>query len=213
MAGIMTSEVVLTIRTWAVWRRDRAVGLALGAVLLGALIWSVYGGIQFSKSLKFSPPPYAGFRGCFIVAGSDILRIQFIILAGLDIIVLIMMVISAFRSFTRGDNNKFSTIIHRDGILFYIYLLCVTVLNVICLNASPSRLEFMVTPLCAVLYSVLTCRIVLNIRDLSRQDAMNAPTELLSYYETDTILLPMAFLSGVNPHDGPEDTIARRWPH
>jgi len=91
------------------------------------------------------------------------------------------MCAAAFKAYKLGSMNELSKTIHRDGIMIYVYLLGITVANVTCMYALPTTLAIMVAPMQAVLYSVLTCRIVFKIRSVGQKDTLQAPTELHGY--------------------------------
>jgi len=84
-------KVVLCIRTWAVWRRDKVIGIGLTVIVLAFMIVHsilVAGYIQPMRCTSLglcsmivfnttagvdSPPLYSGFRGCFVTnAPSDL---------------------------------------------------------------------------------------------------------------------------------------------
>jgi len=165
---IFPSTVILMIRTWAVWHQNRTVGIGLAILMCGILILECVCNSRFIKSLNIQPAPYRGFKGCFVTAeSSSVLLIDFMALTVLELIVLTLMAISAFRACRSGDNLELSNVIYRDGILSYVYLLCVALANVIVMLVSPSELKILLSPLQSVMYSALTCRIIINIRSVA----------------------------------------------
>jgi len=165
---VILSECILAIRTWAIWRTDRRIGIGLAFLMMGSLVPHCIFANQFVKSMTFGLPPYTGYRGCFITDVNRFLWVNYFILTIVDIVVLILMVISGIRAFRTSPNrNNISFIIHKDGILFYIYLLGFTVANVVVMLVPPLEFMSLLSPLETVLYSVLTCRIILNIRKVS----------------------------------------------
>lgn len=49
---IISVQVILMIRTWAVWRRNAKVGIVLAALQLATLIASCYGNAKFVRALQ-----------------------------------------------------------------------------------------------------------------------------------------------------------------
>jgi len=88
-------------------------------------------------------------------------------IAAVEAVVLMLMSISAVRIYRQGTAGELAHVIHRDGILFYIYLLVVDVTNLAFTVAMPLEWVTTLTGLEIVLYSVLTCRIILNIRGVA----------------------------------------------
>jgi len=189
------AEVILAIRTWAVWHRNKVVCAILTFAMLANLItqcvFTIYSTINMSY--YFQDPMYPGFRGCNfgelgLKFGGAYLPDSYISLTGVETIVLILMIISAIRLYRHGYTSELSQMIHRDGIFFYVILLAITIGNIV-ISFFHQRLNgtvntAMLTPLEEVLYSVLTCRIVMNIRDAgSRSTSNGAQTELHTTYQ------------------------------
>jgi len=187
------AEVVLAIRTWAVWHRNRAVGIGLAALTIGNLITQcVINGITLSKhALEYESPLYPGFRGCHVEPlNNGALLPNYAALTGVEAIVLALMIISAFRSYKHGHMGEFSHVIHRDAIMFYVVLLSISVANVAIPLALPNNYYdtlTVLTPLEEVLYSILTARIMLNIRDQSYQGSVTQ-TELHTGYNDSSLV-------------------------
>jgi len=82
-------EAVLAIRTWAMWCRNRVVGIVLAVLTLANLIVQCIIMTDLIRSIKCMslnlgymtffnptvyidvPPPYLGFRGCFLGSKSN----------------------------------------------------------------------------------------------------------------------------------------------
>jgi len=109
------------------------------------------------------------------------------------------MVTSALRLSRRGLSGKLSHVIHRDGIMFYVYLLCLTTATLIFIFTLPPALTPILIPLQDILYAVLTTRIILNIREAGGQDInMELHTDT---YEPAAVIMPLTFRPGVDDDD------------
>jgi hypothetical protein len=169
--GVIFAECIISLRTWAIWRRDRNVGIGLLLLMLSNLIVQFIFMHLFVQSTEFIPQ-YPGFRGCAIASSNNIIWVNFVALSVVQFVVLVLMVVSGIREYRSGDINKISKIIHRDGILFNVCLLLLTTANAVFMPALLD-LSNLFVGLEDVAYSVLTCRIVINIRDASqRHDVM-----------------------------------------
>jgi len=215
---VSLAEVILALRTWAVWHQNKVVGVVLAVLMVANMAVQCYFAYQTGALLGgwFVGPMYSGSRGC--VAGSPPLPVggapfpgNYVTLTILEGSVLVLMLISAFRSYRAGAMGELSRIIHRDGILFYVVLLGITAANVgfgfsgigsIANSNIASNVEFatastttvLLTPLEEVLYSVLTTRIVFNIRDRDNQGRLH--TELHTCHSE-----PLKFAKPVRRHD------------
>jgi len=198
------AESILAIRTWAVWRRDKMIGIILALLSLANLAAQCFTTTRFIRSVNYSPPPYPGFRGCYITTTLKIIWANYVSLTIVEAIVLVLMAISAVRSYRMGWTSELSHVVHRDGIMFYIYLLCISVTNVATMMTVPY--EFKLTPLLFpledVLYSVFASRIILTIRDVGNRNVME--TELhTSYHESCPVPVDMTIPPAL--HENAED--------
>lgn len=188
--SVIVAECILMIRTWAIWRQNRYVGY-LTLSLMCMLGISMYWIADFLKSIQVAPPPFVPFRGCFIVAANGSLYVSFTIMAVVDGIVLVLMLISGYRAYKSSNVHELSNIVHRDAIQFYIYLM-------VCTTASTCVVQYD-QPLLALLlgvqisfYSVLTCRVILNMRSVQ---LLRHSTEVLTDLHSTGghVLEPIAF--------------------
>jgi len=94
----------------------------------------------------------------------SIVWVNFATITIVEAVVLSLTLISAFRLYRQGNKSELSDVIHKDGIMFYIYLLILTAANMINAIVLPMDLIMVLTPIQNMMYSVLTSRIFLNIR-------------------------------------------------
>jgi len=183
---IFFSEVILSIRTWAIWNRNKVVGIGLAAITITHLVFQCILTSSFAHSLHFDPPPYPGYRGCFLTKVPDSLWPNYAVAVAVNTVVLAPVIISAFRSYRRGNVSVLSRVIHRDGVLSYMYLLCITAGNLIATTILPVDMMTLLIPLLDIHYAVLTTRVVLNIREASNRGGQ---TEL-HYIDSDSFATP-----------------------
>jgi len=162
------AETILCIRTWAVYRQNACVGIGLILLMVGAFISECYYLHIMTSSIIIAPRPFPEYVGCFRFAsnGQLLFWICFVVLSVVEFAVLLLMAISAFRSYKSGNSSELSNVIHRDGIMFYVYLLALTVTNVVAIRVLHH--DMLILPQ-TVLYSILTTRIILNIRRVALQ--------------------------------------------
>lgn len=179
--GLGLGEMILSIRTWAVWNRDKKLGVFL--LILWPICWG--GGFAicalFNKSIRFDPSPMAPFRGCYSTDGSEIIFIAWIILLVYDTMNLVLISIPAYRSYRLGGSSQFVRTVYTDGIVYYIYLFALSALNIAVVVVLPRDLVTLLSMMERVLHSVLTCRVVLHIHAVSSRtmftsDSFSMPT-------------------------------------
>ncbi|KAF9001270.1 hypothetical protein BDQ17DRAFT_631505 [Cyathus striatus] len=183
LAGIAVGEIILSLRTWAIWSRNKIVGIGLVIFWFSATIPAIPVMLSFSANAKFVDPPYHPFRGCFLQGGSRILSIEWILLMIYDAGLLALMTVQALRTVTTGNEiflKAFFTSsrpgellkpILKDGILYYFYLFVLSALNVVVIRAMPIDYLNLLAMLERVIHAILTCRVVLHIRDSARTEA------------------------------------------
>ncbi|KAL0946531.1 hypothetical protein HGRIS_012740 [Hohenbuehelia grisea] len=117
-------ELILAIRTWAVWYRSRK--LAITLPILGLCLWAACVVITaiFINSLKFAvlPPPFSKLPGCF----GELPRIRLSVVWAMFMIfegaMLVLMLVRGFNVYRLGGTSALSDAVYRDGMLFYLYL-------------------------------------------------------------------------------------------
>ncbi|KAF9001283.1 hypothetical protein BDQ17DRAFT_1426573 [Cyathus striatus] len=183
LVGIVVAEIILSRRTWAVWGRNKIVGIGLIIFWFSATIPAIPVIVLFSGTAKFVDPPYHPFRGCFLQGGSRILSIEWILLMIYDGGLLTLMAVQALRTLTIGNETFLKAFFTssrpgellkpmlKDGILYYFYLFVLSALNVIVIRAMPIDYLNLLTMLERVIHAILTCRVVLHIRDSAKTEA------------------------------------------
>jgi len=166
-ASLIISQAVLLIRTWAVWNRDWRIGLLFVALLMGCVIFMIIENTLFSVSVTFKPPPYKEFRGCFMTDDHMSLFGEVITLASIDAVILISMTISALRTYRWGNNGKLTKLVHRDAILYYIYIILCWLASVKIVGTGINCLLIIMSALPSALHSIFTSRIIFNLRGMA----------------------------------------------
>ncbi|KAF9254760.1 hypothetical protein L218DRAFT_1042409 [Marasmius fiardii PR-910] len=114
--GIVLSEIILTLRVWAVWQRSIPVGVGLVAYFFACWVpaYIFLGKFLAAMECKF-PFPFPNFRGCFIAGGSYILYLCWVFLMVYDTGTLTMILIPGFSAYRRGGMSELVKTVYRDG--------------------------------------------------------------------------------------------------
>ncbi|KAJ3776015.1 hypothetical protein FB446DRAFT_348522 [Lentinula raphanica] len=162
--------VVLTIRTWVLWKKD--IKLSFGLPLFYICCWMpiFYGLNQFLQSLIFIPSPIPQVSGCAYLGGQKIFYICWVFLAVYEVGMLILMFIPGFRLFYLGHGSGLTKIVYRDGIIYYIFLVIWSAINAVAsISLSGTSLETVLSTYQRVMHTVLTSRAILHIRSSSNE--------------------------------------------
>ncbi|KAF9007424.1 hypothetical protein BDQ17DRAFT_1422801 [Cyathus striatus] len=165
IAGACFAEIILTLRTWAVWRKDPVVKFGLPAFFIAVWVASCVIVAKFLRTLEFAHAPYPGFRGCLVIGGSSILCILWILLMVFNTGTLILMGLRASRTRRLVVTSELLQTVYRDGITYYIYLFVLSLVNVILVLKLPLDYVNLLSTLERVMQSILGCRVILHIRE------------------------------------------------
>ncbi|KAF8998726.1 hypothetical protein BDQ17DRAFT_1361825 [Cyathus striatus] len=152
---------VLSIRTWAVYRRSRVVGIGLIIFSLAIVVAAIPVTVLYSGS------------------ANRILTLEWILLMVYDGGLLALMIVQVIRLTPSAKNRRQSYLkslfaLARKGILYYVYLFVLSALNVIIIQTMPVDFINLLTVMERIIHAVLTCRVILNIKyNLSRTEEKN----------------------------------------
>ncbi|PPR00253.1 hypothetical protein CVT24_005021 [Panaeolus cyanescens] len=185
--GTALSELILTLRVWAVWHRDPRLTIFLPLVYLGCWIPIMYFMYVFLQSLVFTilPGNLHNILGnqCFIIEADRIFYMVWVLL----------IILEAYKA--GGDSALYQTV-YRDGAIYYLYLFALSTLNIIVIRVLPHGYENLLTGIERCVHSMLTSRVLLHIRAHARsQDNMYAS----KHWADGVTDLPMVNLSKDEP--------------
>lgn len=165
VTGFLLSELIFTLRAWAVWKRDKLLGIALSIFLLAIAVASYVVVCLSQRSLAYSGRPYPGFQGCYMTGSNKVSYVNWLLLMAYEAVLLVLMIIPGVTAYREGGNKGLYAVVYCDGILFYVYLFVLSTTNVIVINAFPADYFYILSPAERCLHSVLASRVLLHIRD------------------------------------------------
>jgi len=164
ITGISLSELVLTLRVWAVWGRSSRMGLVLSILFFLAVSTSFVVSGFFLSSIQFENKPYPTFQGCFIISASRLVYMNWVILMVYEAAILVLMVIPGISAYRIGGDTALHAVVYRDGVIVYIYLFALSTINVIVSISLPHIYLDILWSVERCLHSMLTSRVLLDIR-------------------------------------------------
>ncbi|TFK35850.1 hypothetical protein BDQ12DRAFT_265848 [Crucibulum laeve] len=161
--GLIVSESILILRTIALWKRRRSIIILMSVLALLTIVPGLIITHLEMKSLEFIPLiPILRIHGCNLRKASSIIVVSFLLVLVLETIIVVLTIIKAYQHLRRS-NSSWVMQLYRDGILFYIYMLVVTLLNVIVpIKAIPNFKTLFSNPQ-RVLHSILCSRVIFGI--------------------------------------------------
>ncbi|KAF8982729.1 hypothetical protein BDQ17DRAFT_812144 [Cyathus striatus] len=149
--------------------------IILIALNIGLLtpVWVIWG-----LSVNSIRSPIAHFDGASTTTSTitTFPLVTWSVLLAYQIVMLLLMLPAAFTAFKLGCRSNMTSIVIRDGIIYYIYLIFLSLVGLVVMSLAPEY--FAVLALYEmVTYAALSCRVVLHIRE---QAANNSEVHTIS---------------------------------
>ncbi|KAF9046726.1 hypothetical protein BJ165DRAFT_1473892 [Panaeolus papilionaceus] len=166
--GTAISELILALRVWAVWHRDKRLTIFLPIFFAGIWVPIMYFMKVFLESLQFATLPQRLLdlhdTQCFIVKADSMFYMVWLLLMIMDAVIMILMLISGYKAYRAGGDSALHQTVYREGSLYYLYLFALSTLNIILIKILPHGFENLLTPIERGVHSMLTSRVLLDIR-------------------------------------------------
>jgi len=178
-AGIGTSDLILVVRTYVVYERSRKVLVALVMSWIFVAVLNIAAVVDWTNTP--SELPSSIIPGTPLCLQHDITShiglINYVSLVGFETMVVALTLWQVIRkqyykfgfAWTSEATRNMLVIFYRDGLLFYMFILPITLGSALELAFAPPELQVLSTPL-RVLHSILCCRLVIHIREVAYQD-------------------------------------------
>jgi len=162
--GTFLSEVILILRTYAVWERKRAVRILLIILAACTAICIIVFAQLEVVSLEYVST--AGV-GCTLAKASSIVIFAYIVLVISETTIVALTAVKAHREL-RYSRQPWLVQLYQDGMLFYVYLLAISLANILVATLAPSMFANWLASPQRVVHSVLCTRVLLLVRSSSR---------------------------------------------
>jgi len=167
--GMACADCLLLVRTYALWGNNKRLAIILGGLLAAGIPIAFYFWDLNVVLTDFTIPPLQGtgdttsIPGCYATSSHHSSEILYFCMFGFETCV---FVLTAYKGF-KGRNHRISslhTVIYRDGLLFYIYLLLISVANLTMFNAVHGLPHSALSGPYRIFHAVFAARLILNIR-------------------------------------------------
>ncbi|KAJ7861904.1 hypothetical protein B0H13DRAFT_1723670 [Mycena leptocephala] len=167
--GIAIGEAILILRTYALSGRERRVLIVFSTIYLIEALATVILISLFLRSMTFGPPILAAIPGCNETGGNFILvGICFIIVLLNETVLMGYTLWLGYKKY-RHFRSPFIMTLYRDGITYFIFLFLGSAANFTILLAGEGELQELLNTFLRVMHSVLSSRVLLNVRDVERK--------------------------------------------
>jgi len=212
--GLMISEFILLMRTWALWERQMFVLKFFGA--MSAVTFTI--GIVVTQleiqSLRFAEVPEGGL-GCNLVHSSRIIVVAYFLIATSETVVVYFTLKKGF-DHLRGTQRSWVTHVYRNGLIFYLYLLCMTIINIVVplVAGQPLYKNYLAVPQ-RVFHSIFCNRVILQIQGqrVNHDDEDYIPQTISKTNFTGNIVLDSAIQTNFTIRDPEYEHELRTYRH
>ncbi|KAH8828654.1 hypothetical protein DL96DRAFT_1595285 [Flagelloscypha sp. PMI_526] len=168
--GINLVQVVLILRTWALYGRNKWVLAGLLVLLLATVVFCGTTDQILVNSIVWAGPTFTGISGC-VVRSADNLRGRlagnYISVLALETIILLVLMFRAAKLKKVSPGSPLITIIYQDGLIFYFFVFVISIVNVVTVFTVPQAYCAVLILFQRAIHSVAASRILLNIRQVA----------------------------------------------
>ncbi|KLO09658.1 hypothetical protein SCHPADRAFT_943470 [Schizopora paradoxa] len=167
--GIIVCQAALILRAYAIWERNNMLLVYLAFVQLGALIATALKVHYSDKFLITEPTPSGTPAYCLPVLGNNGIFINYC--------VCIFVELTKALSHWKKVSTSLVHTLFRDGVVYFVILFSISVMNLIfTVKAFNTPYFYIATQHLRVLHSILTSRVILNVRKVAFVDEMSMPS-------------------------------------
>ncbi|KLO17496.1 hypothetical protein SCHPADRAFT_163975 [Schizopora paradoxa] len=162
-SGIIVAEVILLLRTHAIWQGSRTILYIIISLSSVAIPGAVVMYLDMS-TLKFPVSPIPTIVPCISSGEKSILYIDYALVLGVEFVVIALTICIGLKQW-KEQLNPMATVLYRDAFTFSSILFATSIANVTVLAGTSSiALHLLLLEPQRVLHSVLTSRIILHLR-------------------------------------------------
>ncbi|KAJ3733950.1 hypothetical protein DFJ43DRAFT_173060 [Lentinula guzmanii] len=154
--GISHSELILMLRTYALWGRKRSILVLLILLTMGFLIPAIV-----LTKMEVVSEHFVALHGCRITATRNIIFIAFCLLTAYETLLAVLTAVPACQHLPQ-TRSPWVTKLYKDGIVFYFYLLVLSCTNIVSYRIAPAFGPWLEAPQ-RVILSVFCSRVLFLI--------------------------------------------------
>jgi len=162
------AHIIFILRTCAIWDNDKRIKLGLSCLLVVIVIPSGYFVNRYADGLSFQKISYPATSGYIVNNLDPLIYIPYVTFIFFETVVLIL---TLWRMKLQQIKSELHKLLYRDSLMFYLYLLSISLTNIILLTATSGIHRLLIVQLHRIIHSIVLSRIVLNIRSAIASEA------------------------------------------
>lgn len=173
--SICAANGLLILKTYAMWKCNRKILYGLLAFFSILLTVAFVLEVKAGHLLSYGPPPSFGGTGCYQTTSADVLFVFFLTLVVTETVILILVLIQArvcSQQMTSAASGLLKSL-YRDSIIYIICVMLVSIANVVLMSTISARYNQLFDTFPAVMHSVLSSRIMFDIRQSAHCDVQS----------------------------------------
>ncbi|KLO18928.1 hypothetical protein SCHPADRAFT_935764 [Schizopora paradoxa] len=164
VTGIIISEAILTLRTYAIWGQNKLILVYLIIQQIVVITLSLYYINESILALTFIPSPAPQIVACLPFSSSNKLSIPYCCVMAAELNVLLLSLYKGVHQWRR-DSTPLVRTLYRDGAIYFAVLFSISLANaLIVLKKFNSPYYYVLTEMQRVFHSILASRLVMNAR-------------------------------------------------
>jgi len=163
----IAAESLLLVRTYTLWGKNRVLLISLVVLALGCIAGSAVVGAEALSWFNYQDPPL-GTSGCYQTQRIAIYAVNYALLVLFETVILCLNVFQAWRR-RKQQSNHLIMRLYWDGIFYVLCILTMSLANIIVIGFLPSEYAESLDTLQLVFHSVLSSRLLFNLRAIIKQ--------------------------------------------
>lgn len=164
MIGVILAEVVLCVRTYAIWEQNRIILVYLFTLQVVFIAISTVFNKQAFESITFSASPAPGIIPCITSVGNGRTSVAYSCVIASELNVLVLSLYKGLKQWRR-DSSPLVHTLYRDGVMYFAVLFSISVVNVVVLSTLfHTPYNNLLTGMQRVFHSVLASHLIMNVR-------------------------------------------------
>ncbi|KAH8113175.1 hypothetical protein DFH11DRAFT_1510924 [Phellopilus nigrolimitatus] len=178
--GFVTAELILMMRTWAIWERRTWVTVLLLILFLAAVtvdvfvLWRYLGGVSCTYFHVVNP---VFSNGCFLAFKNRFVYVDFILIIVTESVMLVMLVAKALQHF-KHSRSTLMVRMFNDGVIYFAYILLTSIANLVSILVAPVEMHNFLIITQRVFHSIFCTRVLLHIRGAYTNNLLLASTSV-----------------------------------
>ncbi|KAF8626139.1 hypothetical protein AX15_005075 [Amanita polypyramis BW_CC] len=172
-AGMAVAEGLLILRVWALSGRGRKLSVFLLAVYIGSFAASAIKIYLSLKTVQVSVvmiPLPGNPVVCYTKSYDQQLYLYWVCMIIVDAVSCVLLLMQLVNAFKIGGLTNLMRVVYRDGVIFYIVLLCFSVVNIFAIVVLTADISSLLTAPERIIHAVLAGRVVLQTRHQVHED-------------------------------------------